>query len=642
MTEQGTKILPWQSADFRLGHGVDLTALTTRDLSPMLDPQGELSDEGWVAEWSIGIVESSEELARTISAQVAGAGAHEGLAAGLAASFEDMLKINSYHATVAATCTVRGPKEHLRSVTLSPAALKAAKGRPEDFRRSYGTHYVSAATRGGLFIGLLEIHTRTQTEKQSLKLRVEAATRTGADGDKGKGGSGDKGSTGEAGELLQIALPDLSVEVPDDELPAGQRTSSKTGEKKGDGDKESGNPVTGGAGGPGIARAPDDLVVPLPAGPEGASGAGSFSLTAEHRLSDFGLSVRGFQMGGEMQTFSTIDGLVKAMEKFLATVRKDSVRILAHIHPVSELIPQLGDLATQSLIEARQREQLDLQVSTLLGWQRALVHVRNFVDLFPPAEVETARQALETVNASLVAHHAALEQIGQSAFRMPELPAVQLPHGFRVSSVAVLPDKDLQADMADAVQIFAEACAAVSTLGPRQQEVARALLDEVKPALESVLREAGAILDALVIPLFDSQIRLAGRREQLEAEAQRLHAMRNRLSALRPQMQALNLAAAATPPSEPLSVLPQTTIAGSPFGRLGLLLLADEGWWMGGLARQLLDLARQLRAVPRETPLSEIAAHLDLVRPEWEELRKAVETHAQRLATLNPALAGIR
>lgn len=88
--------------------------------------------------------------------------------------FAQSSKIQTSSLFLAITATVVLEVQSIDDPTLTPPALELAS-RPTDFANRYGNMFVRGIGRGGLFVGVVQINTRTSEEAKAISVEIEGS-----------------------------------------------------------------------------------------------------------------------------------------------------------------------------------------------------------------------------------------------------------------------------------------------------------------------------------------------------------------------------------------------------------------------------------------------------------------------------------
>ena len=164
--------------NYNYGVGVDLSSS-----SPMgMVVKGEIEDvtgianaRGAITKYHISRVYSNSDL-ETMLGIDAKANYGSGAFCGASARFEFVKnsKIQNSSLFMTITATVELASESIKAPTLVPAAAAAA-GHPESFSEHYGNMFVRGITRGGLFVAVMQVNTRSSEESESVSSELKGA-----------------------------------------------------------------------------------------------------------------------------------------------------------------------------------------------------------------------------------------------------------------------------------------------------------------------------------------------------------------------------------------------------------------------------------------------------------------------------------
>ena len=155
-----------------LGSGYDLMKRTVK-LSPLHDVQMQPM-AGGPTEIDLSFIENASALSQFL--KVGAEGAYDALAfkASVKAQFVEETQINKYSLLFVVHCKCIKDVEILQQPQLSETAgTMAADGHFTAFRRSYGDYYVSTLTRGGELFGMIQINTRSESEREQLLIDLD-------------------------------------------------------------------------------------------------------------------------------------------------------------------------------------------------------------------------------------------------------------------------------------------------------------------------------------------------------------------------------------------------------------------------------------------------------------------------------------
>lgn len=163
-----------QGSSMRLGSGYDLLERTVK-LSP-LEPVKMVTEGRGPDETELSLVETSSELSQFLKVGVEGAYDCLVFKASVKSDFVEETQINQYSLlfVVHSKC-VKGV-EIVDQPRLNAQALGLiGNGNYNAFRNSFGDYYLSALTRGGELFGLIQISTRSESERMQLRTDLGAS-----------------------------------------------------------------------------------------------------------------------------------------------------------------------------------------------------------------------------------------------------------------------------------------------------------------------------------------------------------------------------------------------------------------------------------------------------------------------------------
>lgn len=174
--DQSMKSVPWD-VTYRLGYGIDYVTGQLRK-SILADPSAisTVPASGASSQRVSSVlrrVESKEDLISSLSIQLSGsvsASTPKGSGSGsFFGKFVDEVTINTYNLYFLLIVQVLNSTEFIRTETVDPA-LKTAL--PSNFESAYGDHYIVGVTHGGLYMGIIEVVTRTEEKKQEVVTKL--------------------------------------------------------------------------------------------------------------------------------------------------------------------------------------------------------------------------------------------------------------------------------------------------------------------------------------------------------------------------------------------------------------------------------------------------------------------------------------
>jgi hypothetical protein len=157
-----------------LGAGYDFVRRETK-LSP-LHPFEKISEPTGSLTTDLSFVEHAAELSSFLKVGAEGAYDSPAFHASLKSEFVQQTQINEYSLLFVVHCACAKQVDLASGIPgLNADALAMLRsGQLGAFRQSFGDHYIEALTRGGELFGVVQITTRSQRERESLKAELNA------------------------------------------------------------------------------------------------------------------------------------------------------------------------------------------------------------------------------------------------------------------------------------------------------------------------------------------------------------------------------------------------------------------------------------------------------------------------------------
>lgn len=141
-------------------------------------PDGVTNTEGSTQYYSLKRIESAEELEKELAisteAQAKGGIGFISGSGSTRVDFTRQVSINSYSVFMTLKVTVEKSFRRMRDVSLKPeVSAIAAEGNIDRFYEMYGDSFVLGVQSGGVFIGIIEIRTSSESEKRKISTEVD-------------------------------------------------------------------------------------------------------------------------------------------------------------------------------------------------------------------------------------------------------------------------------------------------------------------------------------------------------------------------------------------------------------------------------------------------------------------------------------
>lgn len=165
------------ATDFQIGRGINiLSGQALGDCLQPLNPAPAFDVDGKESSFTINKIESSNDLIKQMGMTAKAKYFGENGPVSGKTSFTDQFSVNQQSLFLSFTVRVTNPLYTASNASLRPEAIELFKSQgAEAFREACGDEFVRSYTSGGELIAVLEIHTKSETHKETIEESIKGS-----------------------------------------------------------------------------------------------------------------------------------------------------------------------------------------------------------------------------------------------------------------------------------------------------------------------------------------------------------------------------------------------------------------------------------------------------------------------------------
>ena len=158
------------------GIGVDTPSGAALNVAVTGDPTEIIHTGGQSYDYSMTSITSEDDLQTALGISAQASGAVGLFKASAEFSFAQKCKLNSSYAYAAVRIQITNAFSQIRQPGISPAAADLlSNGDMASFQRQFGDMFVRGLSRGGIFVGIIQVVTSSDTDQQNISAKLSAA-----------------------------------------------------------------------------------------------------------------------------------------------------------------------------------------------------------------------------------------------------------------------------------------------------------------------------------------------------------------------------------------------------------------------------------------------------------------------------------